>query len=160
MGSGVKDGFHLCQNQVLKKSFMYVRFKQSKPRVCFSLRIIKHENTVEEGGILLVYLEIENTYSSTLDILGSSRWFKYLFLKGFCGFLKKKCDHNKLLLQELKVPIFSCITAIVDYIQLLQGPAFIITSSLCTSVLQLFSNKCICRRPFVTEYMIIFMVVL
>lgn len=90
MGSGVKDGFHLCQNQVLKKSFIYVRFKQSKPRVCFSLRIIKHENTVEEGGILLVYLEIENTYSSTLDILGSSRWFKYLFLKGFCGFLKKK----------------------------------------------------------------------
>lgn len=79
MGSGVKDGFHLCQNQVLKKSFIYVRFKQSKPRVCFSLGIIKHENTVEEGGILLVYLEIGNRYSSTLDILGSSRWFKYLF---------------------------------------------------------------------------------
>lgn len=114
---------------------MYIRFKQSKPRVCFSLRTIKHENTVEEGGILLVYLEIENRYSSTLDGLGSSRWFKYLFLKGFCGFLKKKCDHNKLLPQELKVAIFSGITAIVDYIQLLQGPAFIITSSLRTSVL-------------------------
>lgn len=65
----------------------------------FSLRIIKHENTVEEGGILLVYLEIENRYSSTLDILGSSRWFKYLiFSRDSVASWKKKCDHNKLVL--------------------------------------------------------------